>query len=329
MVDQLKRPLTDLRISVIDNCNFRCPYCMPADSAPHGSIGRVSRLDVEEIEVLSRAFVKLGVSKIRLTGGEPLLRKGLHEIVYRLSRIPGVMDLALTTNGSLLAGQAEALKSAGLHRITVSLDTLDPARFKSLSGGRGDVADVLAGIAEAERAGFHSIKVNCVVQRGINDEDVLGLVEHFRHTRHVVRFIEFMDVGTCNRWTHERTVSSAQLLAAVSARWPLQEVERNYSGEVAARYSFIDGGGEIGFISSVTDPFCGDCSRARVASDGQLYTCLFASSGLPLRRYICDGVDALAYRIAQQWQARSDRYSELRGTVEQSGKRIEMFMLGG
>jgi cyclic pyranopterin phosphate synthase len=329
VVDQFDRPLRDLRISIIDSCNFRCPYCMPPDSAPRDAIGRASRLDIGEIEVLARAFVQLGVGKIRLTGGEPLLRRGLPEIVSRLSRIPGVIDLALTTNGSLLARQAATLKDAGLHRITVSLDTLDPTRFKYLSGGRGDVADVLAGISGAERAGFHSIKVNCVIQRGVNDADVLDILERFRHTGHVVRFIEFMDVGTCNRWAHERMVSSAELLAIIAARWPLRALEQNCSGEVASRYSFIDGGGEIGFISSVTSPFCGDCSRARIASDGQLYTCLFASGGLPLRPHIGDGIDALAHRIARHWHVRSDRYSELRGKVGQSGKRIEMFMLGG
>jgi cyclic pyranopterin phosphate synthase len=269
--DALGRPLRDLRLSVIEACNFRCPYCMPAERVPDNyGFDAASRLSFEEIETLVRGFVRAGVTKLRITGGEPLLRKRLPELVARLAAIEGLADIALTTNGSLLAPHAHALREAGLHRITVSLDALDPELFRALSGGRGDVAEVLKGIEAAKTAGFGPIKLNCVVQRNVNESEVLPLVEFARGQGHVMRFIEYMDVGTCNGWQRERVVSSAELRDRIDARWPLRPLEAQYRGEVASRYGFIDDAGEVGFVSSVSEPFCGDCHRARVSADGRL-----------------------------------------------------------
>ena len=329
-VDRLARPLRDLRLSVIDACNFRCPYCMPADRVPddHG-LDAASRLSFDEIETLVRGFVRVGVSKLRLTGGEPLLRKNLPALVTRLAAIEGLSDIALTTNGSLLARQAEALRAAGLGRITVSLDAIDPQVFAAMSGGRGEIADVLAGIEAAQAAGFAPIKLNCVVQRGVNDEQVLPLVDYARDRGHVLRFIEFMDVGTCNGWRREGVVPSAELRDRIHARWPLRPLDPNYRGEVAARYAFVDGAGEVGFVSSVTEPFCGDCHRARVSADGALYTCLFASEGRNLRPLLARGEHALSEHVADLWSRRGDRYSELRSEAATPRKKVEMFLVGG
>lgn len=328
--DRLGRPLRDLRLSLVETCNFRCPYCMPAEATPSDEVlDRAARLGFDEIETAVRAFVRLGVSKLRLTGGEPLLRRDLPRLVARLAAVPGIEDLALTTNGSLLAGQARALREAGLSRLTISLDALDPGLFRRLSGGRGEVADVLAGIAAAEDAGFGPLKFNCVVQRGVNEDQVLPLAERFRGGPHVLRFIEFMDVGTCNGWRREGVVPSAELRDRIAARWPLVPASPTYRGEVARRYLYADGGGEIGFVSSVSEPFCGDCHRARLSADGQLFTCLFASRGTPLREHIAAGEDALARRIAALWSGRGDRYSEQRGQGAREGRRIEMFYIGG
>ncbi|MGH8121590.1 MAG: GTP 3',8-cyclase MoaA, partial [Rudaea sp.] len=263
--DTLSRPLHDLRISVIDRCNFRCPYCMPEDQYAHDYVflSKDQRLRFEEIERIARAFVSLGVRKLRLTGGEPLLRRDLPQLVQQLARIAQVDDIAMTTNGVLLPKFAQALHDAGLRRLTVSLDTLDVETYRKLSGGRGEVNEVLDGIAAAEHAGFRQIKLNCVVMRGINDMQVFDLVERFRGTPHIVRFIEYMDVGTVNHWNSQTVVRSAELIERIGARWPLAALEPNYRGEVAERYRFVDGAGEIGFISSVSQPFCGDCSRAR------------------------------------------------------------------
>ncbi|MDE1961106.1 MAG: GTP 3',8-cyclase MoaA [Xanthomonadaceae bacterium] len=333
--DALSRPLHDLRISVIDRCNFRCPYCMPEDQYAHDHVflPKDQRLRFEEIERIARAFVALGVRKLRLTGGEPLLRRDLHELVHQLAQIPGVDDIALTTNGVLLPRLAQALREAGLKRLTVSLDSLDPDTFRQLSGGRGEVADVLDGIAAAEAAGFTSIKLNCVVLRGVNDHQVTDLAGRFRGTPHVVRFIEYMDVGTVNRWCADSVVPSAELLARIQACWPLRVLEPNYRGEVARRYAYADGAGEIGFISSVSQPFCGDCSRARLSADGKLYTCLFARTGFDLRGPLRDGAgDAeLIGLIGGRWGQRSDRYSELRAQLRATGnaEKVEMFSIGG
>jgi cyclic pyranopterin phosphate synthase len=322
--------LRDLRLSLVEACNFRCPYCMPADRiADNHGLDSASRLSFDEIETLVRGFARLGVTKLRLTGGEPLLRKHLPELVARLAAIHGIDDLALTTNGSLLAAQARALRDAGLQRLTVSLDALDPALFRALSGDRGEVGDVLAGIAAAAAAGFAPLKLNCVVQRGANDGEVLPLVEYARAHGHVMRFIEYMDVGTCNGWDAARVVPSTELRDRIHARWPLRPLDPNYRGEVASRYAFDDGGGEIGFVSSVSAPFCGDCHRARVSAGGKLYTCLFAGEGSDLREALRQGEDALAERVATLWSGRGDHYSEIRSQATASRRHVEMYLVGG
>jgi len=328
--DRLGRPLRDLRLSVIDACNFRCGYCMPADRIPddHG-MDSASRLSFDQIETLVRGFAAIGVHKLRLTGGEPLLRKRLPELVARLAVIPGIDDLALTTNGSLLATQAQALRDAGLHRLTISLDALDPDVFGAMSGGRGEVGAVLEGIAAAQAVGFAAIKINCVVQRGLNEDQVVPLLEHFRGSGHVVRFIEYMDVGTCNGWQLDQVVTSAQLRDRIAARWPLRALQSQYRGEVAERYAFVDGAGEVGFVSSVSSPFCGDCHRARVSADGRLYTCLFAGEGHDLRPALAGGEAALASHAAALWSRRGDRYSEIRSNPQAPRKHIEMYLIGG
>ena len=333
--DRLARPLHDLRISVIETCNFRCPYCMPEDKYPRDAVGdSAARLSFDEIERVVRAAAPLGVRKLRLTGGEPLLRRNLATLIERLARIDGIEDIALTTNGSLLARHAKALRDAGLRRLTISLDTLDPMRFAQLSGGRGRLDAVLDGIAAAEAAGFDSIKFNCVVQRGINDADVLSLLRHFRGSGHVVRFIEYMDVGTCNGWQAERVLPSHELHARIAAEWPLQPISPAYRGEVAERHRFVDGGGEIGFVSSVSAPFCGDCHRARLSADGSLYTCLFALNGHDLREQLrTPGArdECIAERIAAIWSGRGDRYSEIRQAQRAAGatRHVEMYAIGG
>ena len=333
--DVLGRPLRDLRLSVIEACNFRCPYCMPADKIDddHG-LDAASRLSFDEIEILVRGFVQLGVRKLRLTGGEPLLRKRLPELVRRLAMIDGLEDLALTTNGSLLAAHAQTLRDAGLRRITVSLDTLDPALFQQLSGGRGELADVLAGIAAAKAAGFAPIKLNCVLQRGVNEDGIVALAAYAREHGHVLRFIEYMDVGTCNGWSLERVVPSSEVRDRIHAHWPLQPLGPNYRGEVAARHAYVDGAGEVGFVSSVSAPFCGDCHRARVSADGHMYTCLFAGSGHALRPVLAQGEGALAQHVASLWEQRADRYSETRhieasSKASSSRRHVEMFLIGG
>lgn len=329
-LDRLGRPLHDLRLSVIEACNFRCGYCMPADRVPDDyGYDRAARLSFDEIETLVRGFARLGMHKLRLTGGEPLLRKGLPTLVERLARIPGIEDLAMTTNASLLARHAQALRDAGLQRLTISLDALDPALFRELSGRRGEIDDVLEGVAAAERAGFGSIKFNCVVQRGVNDHEVERMAGHFRNSGHVLRFIEYMDVGTCNGWDRARVVPSRELHGRINARWPLRALDANYRGEVAQRHAYADGAGEIGFISSVTAPFCGDCQRARVSADGSLYTCLFSGNGQPMRDWLAEGEGAFASRLSEAWSRRADRYSELRGSARGSRKPVEMFLVGG
>ena len=332
--DAFGRTLADLRISVIDRCNFRCPYCMPEEAYPadHAFLRARERLDFDEIERIARVFVSLGVRKLRLTGGEPLLRRDLPQLVARLASIEGVEDLALTTNGVLLQKFAQPLHDAGLRRITVSMDSADPETFRRMSGGRGELAQVEAGIAAAEQAGFSPLKINCVVMRGVNDDGVLDLVARFRGTGHVVRFIEYMDVGTVNGWRSDRVVPGAELAARIDARWPLEAMPRNASS-TSRRWRFSDGAGEVGFINSVTEPFCGGCTRARLSADGKLYTCLFARTGYDLRAPLRAGAREaeLAELIAARWAQRTDRYSEqraeLRGRGEQ--KHVEMFAVGG
>jgi len=334
--DALVRPLHDLRISLLDQCNFRCPYCMPEAEfhADYEFLRKQQRLTYEEILRVARVATGLGVSKIRLTGGEPLLDKNLTELITSIAKMPGVEDLALTTNGMLLAPMARKLAESGLHRVTVSLDSLDADVFKRMSGGRGDLPTVLAGIEAAERAGLSPIKINVVVERGINDHTVMDLLEHFRGSGHIVRLIEFMDVGNRNGWRAEQVVPSRQLLEQIVRRWPLRRADKNYPGEVARRYEYVDGQGEIGFISSVTEPFCGDCSRARLSADGVLYTCLFATQGTDLRESLRNNADEeeLTDILSRIWLQRADRYSELRSpelAEAHMQRKVEMYRIGG
>jgi len=334
--DTLARPVRDLRISVMDRCNFLCPYCMPREKyhERYKFLNSHQRLSFDEIVRVSKLFVKLGVRKLRLTGGEPLLRTNLSDLIGDLTDIPSVEDVALTTNGVLLGRYAAELKAAGLKRITVSLDSLDPDIFARMSGGFGGLNDVLDGIEHARSAGLDPIKINAVIQRGVNDHTALDLVERFRGTGVIVRFIEYMDVGNRNEWKRDVVVPSKELMARISERWPLQPLERDYRGEVAERYSFVDGKGEVGFISSVTQPFCGDCSRARLSSDGVVYTCLFANIGTSLRDLLRGGAsdEQLLETIRNIWLGRSDRYSELRAELrEKPGDhhKVEMFYIGG
>lgn len=334
--DALARPLHDLRISVMDRCNLRCTYCMPRETYHDGYrfLKSQERLSFEELVRLARLFVRLGVRKLRITGGEPLLRPNVSELIGDLTSIEGIEDVALTTNGALLGKYAVELEAAGLSRVTVSLDSLDPEVFTRMSGGSGSVADVLDGIEHARRAGLTPIKVNVVVQRGINDHTVLDLVERFRGTGIIVRFIEYMDVGNRNHWQPELVVPSYELVQRIGARWALEPRERNYRGEVAERYAFVDGQGEIGFISSVSQPFCGDCSRARLSSDGSLYTCLFATHGADLRGPLRAGAsdDELLGLLHAVWSGRADRYSELRAKLRAQAavaQKVEMYYIGG
>ena len=334
--DMLGRPLHDLRISVMDRCNFRCPYCMPRETfhENYRFLKSTERLSFDEITRLTRIFVQLGVRKVRLTGGEPLLRPNLSELVGELTALEGVKDVALTTNAVLLAQHAAELKANGLHRITVSLDTLDPEIFKQMSGGFAERDRVLEGIRAAMDAGLTPIKINSVIERGLNDHTALDLIEYFRGTGVIVRFIEYMDVGNRNHWSMDRVVPSKELVERINARWPVHAVEENYRGEVAERYAFDDGQGEVGFISSVTNPFCGDCTRARLSSEGVFYTCLFANKGTDLRAPLRDGAsdEELLQLIRNTWSHRGDRYSELRQTLkngEQPLRKIEMYYIGG
>jgi len=334
--DTLGRPMRDLRISVMDRCNFRCPYCMPREQfhEKYQFMRTAERLTFEEIVRLVRLFVPLGVRKLRLTGGEPLLRANLPDLISDLNSIPGIEDVALTTNGVLLAQHAAELKAAGLNRITVSLDSVDPEIFRKMSGGMGVVEEVLSGIEHARRAGLDPIKVNAVIQRGLNDHAALDLVARFRGKGVIVRFIEYMDVGNRNHWEPQLVVPSKELAARINERWPLEPLERNYRGEVAERYGFKDGEGEVGFISSVTQPFCGDCSRARLSADGVLYTCLFATHGTSVRDALRGGAsdETLTDLIRKVWLKRGDRYSEQRAELRRSAghqPKIEMYYIGG
>ena len=334
--DTMGRPLRDLRISVMDRCNFRCPYCMPEDIYDRNFrfLSSRERLSFREIVRITRLFVQMGACKLRITGGEPLLRAGLPDLIGDLSRLKGVEDVALTTNGVLLAQQVAALTASGLDRVTVSLDAVNEKLFRRMSGGRGRLGAVLDGIAEARAAGLHPIKINAVIQRGVNDDHVPDLVEHFRGTGMILRLIEYMDVGTINNWTASQTVPAAEIVAGIHRKWPLRPLGANYHGEVARRYAFADGEGEIGFITSVSQPFCGSCNRARLSSDGRLFTCLFASEGLDLRGPMRDGADdeSLLELMRGCWSRRSDRYSEMRASgsgAKAPAERVEMYYIGG
>jgi cyclic pyranopterin phosphate synthase len=331
--DTLDRPLRDLRISVTDRCNFRCTYCMPKEvfGRDFHFLPASQLLRFEEIARLARIFVDLGVEKIRLTGGEPLLRRDLPTLVRMLAAIPGLRDLTLTTNGALLAKLAPALKSAGLQRVTVSLDSTDDAVFRAMNDVEMPVERVLEGINAAAAAGLGPIKVNMVVKRGVNEDSILEMARHFRGSGHIVRFIEYMDVGTTNGWRLDDVVPAAEIVRLVDAAFPLEPLGANYRGEVANRYRYKDGAGEIGVIASVTQPFCGDCTRARVSSEGLLYTCLFAATGRDVRALLRDGSndDAIAAFIGDIWRTRADRYSELRTAQTAKQPKVEMSHIGG
>lgn len=333
--DRLNRPLRDLRISVTDRCNLRCTYCMP--EAQYGAnyrfVPHAELLSFEEIARVAEAAARLGVTKLRVTGGEPLLRRELDKLMAMLRAIPGVEDLALTTNGLLLEKHAAALGAAGLDRVTVSLDSLDPEIFAAMSGGRNDVAAVLSGIEAARQAGLGPIKVNAVVQRGVNDEGILELARHFRHTGIALRFIEYMDTGASAAWRPELVVPSAELHARIHAEFPLRPLGRAHPGEVAERHAYADGAGEVGFISSVSQPFCGGCSRLRLSADGTLYTCLFAGEGVSIKSLVRGGAApaGIAAAIEGLWRARADRYSEERAAIRAAGgkQKVAMHHIGG
>jgi cyclic pyranopterin phosphate synthase len=337
--DKFARPIHDLRISVTDRCNFRCPYCMPAElyGENYQFLPKPELLSFEEIERLARLFVDLGVEKLRITGGEPLLRHELPHLIERLAAIPGLRDLALTTNGYLLEKQASALRGAGLQRITVSLDSLDEGVFERMSGRGFGPQRVLAGIEAADRAGMRPIKINCVVQRGVNDHTLVDLARSFRGTGHIVRFIEFMDVGTLNGWDLSQVVPAAEIVERIGAEFPIDPVDSNYRGEVANRYRYRDGSGEIGIIASVSAPFCGDCTRARITIEGKLVTCLFAADSTDLRTPLRSGASDAELRelIESIWSRRTDRYSEQRAELTESRDpstrkaKIEMYQIGG
>jgi cyclic pyranopterin phosphate synthase len=330
-LDSLGRPLRSLRISVTDRCNFRCTYCMPSEAfgpdyafLPHEAI-----LSFEEITRLVRIFVGLGVTKVRLTGGEPLLRRELPTLVRMLAEVPGIEDLALTTNGVLLPELAAALATAGLKRLTVS-----PDRLRILSGTDLPPSRILEGMAKARAAGFGPLKLNCVLQRGVNDDEILDLAAHARQQGHTLRFIEFMDVGTTNGWRLDAVVPAAEVHRTLRARWPMEPIAVDHAtahGGVAHRWRYVDGGGEVGFIASVTAPFCADCDRARLSADGHLYTCLFAGQGLDLKAFLRagHGDGDLAVLLASHWRRRADRYSELRSAETVGLPRVEMSHIGG
>lgn len=331
--DRFARPLRELRISVIDRCNFRCTYCMPEDSLQGRGVflPLVKLLTDHEIADLVYAFVELGVQKVRLTGGEPLVRPGLPGLVRRLAAIDGLHDIALTTNGVLLPRLAADLADAGLGRITVSLDSLDQEVLGHMSGGKARLGEILAGITAAEDAGFKRIKINTVVQRGVNDHTIIDLLAHFRGSGHSVRLIEYMDVGNSNHWQLDQVVPSAEWVERIGQKWPIEPVSDGRHSETARRYRYLDGQGEIGLISSISQPFCGGCTRARLTADGVLYTCLFGNLGtnlMPLVRQ-SDNPDTLRQRIRAVWERRDDRYSEIRSEQTPKSDKVEMYRMGG
>jgi len=331
LADTLGRPMRDLRISVTDRCNFRCTYCMPREvfDADYKFLPHEAILSFEEIARLARIFVGLGVQKIRLTGGEPLLRKGLPDLVAMLA--PLGADLTLTTNGSTLVKHAGALKNAGLNRLTVSLDSLDEATFRAMNDADFPVEKVLDGIAAATDAGFSPVKINMVVKRGVNDHQIVEAARHWRDSGHILRFIEFMDVGSTNGWRMDDVIPSAEVIRRISEVFPLEPVDPNYTGEVAERWRYQDGAGEIGVISSVTQAFCGTCNRMRLSTEGSLYTCLFAQRGHDLKSLLRGGAsdDDIRDAIAAVWRVRDDRYSELRSAETAKKPKVEMSYIGG
>ena len=332
ITDTRGRPLRDLRISITDRCNFRCTYCMPKEvfGRDYEFLGRDQLLTFEEIARLARAFARHGVEKIRLTGGEPLVRRGVEELVAMLAELPG-LDLTLTTNGSLLPQKAKELAAAGLRRITVSLDSLDDDVFRTMNDADFPVERVLAEIEAAAAAGLSPVKVNMVVRRGVNEDSILPMARYFHATGHIVRFIEYMDVGHTNGWRLDEVVPAREIVAMIDRELPLEPAEPSYRGEVARRYSYRDGSGEIGLIASVTQPFCGDCTRARLSADGKLYTCLFAVKGHDLRKLLRAGAkdEEIDEAIGRVWTARTDRYSEIRSSKTADLPKVEMSYIGG
>jgi GTP 3',8-cyclase len=330
--DTLNRPLRDLRISVTDLCNFRCPYCMPKEifGTGHRFLPKSELLTFEEITRLATIFAEFGVRKIRLTGGEPLIRHQIEVLVGMLKQIPGI-ELAMTTNGSLLARKAEALKKSGLDRLTISLDSLDDATFRQMNDVDFPLEKIMQSVATAETVGFKALKFNMVVKRGLNDHNILDMVRHFRGTGHIIRFIEYMDVGNTNGWRLDDVVPAKEIVATIQAEYPLEPVDPNYRGEVANRWRYLDGQGEIGVIASVTQPFCGSCTRARLSATGQLYTCLFAANGHDLRALLRSDAsgDQIRERLHTIWGFRDDRYSEIRSAQTTDRPKIEMSYIGG
>jgi cyclic pyranopterin phosphate synthase len=330
--DQLGRPLRDLRISVTDQCNFRCAYCMPKEifGPDYPFLPKSEILTNEEVHKLALSFAELGIEKIRLTGGEPLLRRDLVPLVSNLSKIDLVKDLSLTTNGTLLPRYAKGLKESGLNRINISLDGLSPNVFKEMSGGRGEPSAVLEGIEAAEQAGLE-VKVNMVVKKGVNEAEVLPMVRFFRDKRITLRFIEYMDVGNSNQWKSKEVLPAKEILDTIAKEFPFQPIDPNYKGEVAARYRYTDIPAEFGLINSITKPFCSDCNRARLSANGNLYTCLFATSGHDLKTIVRSGIGQsdLTKHISGIWRARKDRYSEERSSQTSIQKKIEMSYIGG
>jgi len=333
VLDTMDRPLRDLRISVTDRCNFRCPYCMPAEifGDKYEFLKKDKILTFEEITRLAGIITRLGAVKLRLTGGEPLVRQNVDTLVAELAALDGVDDIAMTTNGVRLPLFADKLKAAGLRRVTVSLDSMDDAVFRRMNGNKADVAEVLAGIAAAERAGLTPIKINAVVQRGANDHTILDLARYCKDHGYILRFIEFMDVGNQNGWTMDQVVPAREIVERINAALPLEPMPRQYSSETALRFRYRDGGGEIGLIASVTMPFCGDCSRMRLSPEGSIYTCLFATQGLDLKTPMREGASdtALEAMIRSTWENRTDRYSEIRTQGTRNAHKIEMFYIGG
>ena len=336
ITDKLNRPIKDLRISVMDTCNYRCPYCMPADKFDddYQFLKKEQRLGFSEIEKVVKVFAGFGVNKIRLTGGEPLLRRDLDRLIKFLKRIDGINDIALTTNGQLLQRQLPKLIDAGLDRINISLDTIDEDLYYKMSGERGKLSVVLDAIDAASRSALKSVKLNCVVQKGVNDDQIIPLLERYQDTNVVVRFIEFMDVGTKNGWTKEEVINFNDIVQIIENKWKISPIEPNYTGEVASRYKYDNHKGEIGFITSISKPFCRTCSRARLSADGKLYTCLFAHQEHDLMPLIRSNKDEeLTQMIESIWQNRDDRYSEIRNQNNDQDKdnkeRIEMYVIGG
>jgi cyclic pyranopterin phosphate synthase len=336
LIDKFKRPIKDLRISVTDRCNFRCPYCMPAEiyGESYQFLPKNKILTFEEITRLTKIFVDLGVSRIRITGGEPLLRKDLPVLINQIASLSNILDLSLTTNGYLLERLSQELVDSGLNRVTVSLDTLDQEVFKQMSGRNLDINKILTGIESASSKGLSPIKINCVVKRNVNEKSILGLINYFKKTQHIIRFIEYMDVGNLNNWNLSEVVSSKEILEIIKKEFSVQPLDASFKGEVATRYSYLSNDGikgEIGLISSVTKPFCSSCTRSRLTTDGKLVTCLFSNSGLDLKKEIRAGRNDKYIKelITNYWEERTDRYSELRSQKTSKNRKIEMYQLGG